>query len=236
MNARLALSVVLLAAAGSSALAVNIPAGYDLLSTDPGTYFNFGGNIGFVNFTGLPIDPSLYGTADTIIDRKQATDFPDFGDQPYNGDPKTGTDDTIPIEMIGLSLTSTAPVFIGDSFFDVWVTLDPNFHSDGFMHIQHQWNDAGDYQGTFDSSFTIYANARFVAVDNSAHFDIPIGGLTLTSTNTLWAHWPWGMFIPQVIEEHPGVGVHVAHSVEPAPGVAATGLLAAGFLTARRRR
>lgn len=234
MSTRLACSVVLLAAACSSALADNIPAGYDLLATDPGTYFNFGGSIGVVNFTGLPIDPVQYGVADTIIDRQQATDFPFIGDQPYNGDPTPGTDDTIPIEMLALSLVSTAPVFIGDSFFDVWVTLDPNVHSQGFMHIQHQWNDAGQYQGTFDSSLTIYANARFIAIAGGAQFDIPIGGLTLASTDTLWAHWPLGMFFPQVIEEHPGVGVHIAHIVPAAPSLAA-GLIGAGFLTARRR-
>ncbi|GMV26627.1 MAG: hypothetical protein AMXMBFR58_26580 [Phycisphaerae bacterium] len=231
------LCMVAVLAAGTTASAVNIPAGYDYLMTDPGTYFDFGPGIGPVNFRGVPIDPSTYGDADTIVERKAPAIFPAFGTDVYPNNPLAGTGVTIPIEMLALELASTAPIYIGESFFDVWVSLDPATPTLGAMTIEHQWTDTDGQtpEGTFDSFFDVFAIARFEPVGGGVGFEVPIQNLRLASTGTLWSHWPYGIYIDQVIEQHPGVGVHIAHSVEPAPATWLAIVCAAPIVAPRRR-
>src|SRR3981189_3533784 len=80
----------------------SVALGSDYFATQPGTHFNFGGGIGNVNFLGLPIGPF---NTDTIVQRK--------ADAVLGGA-------AIPIQLVGLSLKSAAPVNVGGSFFDVF--------------------------------------------------------------------------------------------------------------------
>ena len=90
--------------------AASVLLGSDYLTTLPGTFFDFPG-IGVVPLEGRPIGP---GNTDTIVQRQEDANLPGMG-----------SSDTIPIEMVALSLQSTAPVNIGGSFFDVFVELTP---------------------------------------------------------------------------------------------------------------
>ena len=112
--------------------------GSDYLQTQPGSSFDFGGFIGVVNFTGLPIGPGL---TDTIVQRQQNAYL----------DPD-GTAAPIPIQLVALSLESTAPVNVGGSFFDVFVTLDPSDASTGTMTISANAAGTG---GTFTSTLDV---------------------------------------------------------------------------------
>jgi hypothetical protein len=83
-----------------------IALGSDYFQTNS-TIIDFGGSIGPINLIGNPIGP---GNTDTIIQRQ--------ADAIINGP-------AIPIQLTALSLKSSAPVNIGGTFFDVFVTLDP---------------------------------------------------------------------------------------------------------------
>lgn len=85
--------------------ATNVPAGFDLLTTQPGAFFDLDGPGGFpaVDMTGVPLGtydfgsgPEPVNTTDTIVERLN----PAFG---------PGID-TIPIEMVSLQLVSAVPV------------------------------------------------------------------------------------------------------------------------------
>jgi hypothetical protein len=83
--------------------------GSDYFQSQAGTQFNFGGPIGLVNFMGLPIGP---GNTDTLVQRQ--------ADATINGS-------AIPLQMTALSLESLAPVNVGGSFFDAFVTTPLTF-------------------------------------------------------------------------------------------------------------
>src|SRR5579863_1083480 len=82
----------------------DVALGTDYFQTQAGTFFNFMGQT--IPLTGNPIGP---GMTDTIIERQS--------DAVLGG--------TTPIQITALSLESVAPVNIGGSFFDIFVTLDP---------------------------------------------------------------------------------------------------------------
>jgi hypothetical protein len=104
------------------------------------TVIDFGPPIGPVNLTGNPIGPA---NTDTIIQRQ--------ADAMIGGP-------TIPIQLTALSLMSSAPVNIGGTFFDVFVTLDPaNLDKDtGTMSVTGTLTG-----GTFDAFLTAYITAQF---------------------------------------------------------------------------
>jgi hypothetical protein len=232
-------AVVLAGTLVSPAYADEVLAGDDLIRTLPETNFNFGPGIGFVDFTGNPLDPNLYGVADTIIRRYDDTNFPAFGTNPWDGDQTPGTATTIDIELVALSLRSIEPVFVPgpDSFFDVFVTLDSELSSPGSMTLRHEWNDDGLFQGTFDSTFSIFADALFVPVGGGpGDFVVDIDNLTLSSTGALWNHdGPGGFYFPFVREEHPGFGVHSGEIV-PTPGPLTAFITGLTLCSVRRRR
>lgn len=203
-----------IAISSNTTWAVNIPAGYDYLLTQPGTEFN--SPFGLIPLKGRPINPSLYGQTDTIIHRLAPALFPLEGSNIYPGASTSGTEVTIPIEMVALELESVAPIDIGGSFFDVWVTLDTNTPSTGTMTISHEWADSSDLQpeGIFDSFFDVFAVVQFIPVAVGSSFQLPVH-LELSSQGNLWTHDPF--FILNVIEEiHPGVGVHRAVQIPEA--------------------
>src|SRR5262249_51221379 len=128
----LRIAVVLLFAAlaagrAGPAQAPSILPGARYLPPTPPSCLDFGAGIGVVGFIGRPISPSNMGTTDTIVQRKADAILP-----------VVGSSATIPIEMVALSLQSARPVNVGGSFFDVFVHLTPNTHSEGTMTIRHE--------------------------------------------------------------------------------------------------
>jgi len=191
--------------------------GSDYLQTQAGTDFNFGGSIGVVNFSGLPIGPGL---TDTIVQRQQDA-FVAPG----------GTAAPIPIQLVALSLESTAPVNVGGSFFDVFVTLAPSTASTGTMTISANAAATG---GTFNSTLDVFFDATFVPVTSGTTFVVP-GNDIFSNTGSSWSstitagtvvvagpvgdqnanqHSPLGAgqvdFYPTIINEiAPGQGEHI---------------------------
>jgi len=139
--------------------------GSDYFATLPGTHYNFGGGIGNVNFMGLPIGPF---NTDAIIQRR--------ADAPLGGP-------AIPIQIVALSLKSTAPVNVGGSFFDVFITLDPaNLANDtGTMSM------AGNTVtgGSFSSALNIFFQAHFQPVGGGSAFDV-FNQVNVTSSGNPW--------------------------------------------------
>lgn len=127
--------------------------GSDYLATIQPTWFDFGAPIGIVPFKGSPVGP---GNTDTIVQRLDDANLP-----------AVGTQATIDIEMVELSLVSIDPVNVGGQDFDVSVHLDPAQPSTGQMTIWHDWPDNGtsDPEGTFSSFFDdVFFKAEFTPV------------------------------------------------------------------------
>jgi hypothetical protein len=118
----LAVSVFAPAMRGAS-----IFAGSDYLTT-AAALFDFGAPIGPVALTG-GFGP---GVADTVVTRLEAAILPGVG-----------SSDTVAIQMRLLELRSFTPVFVGGSFFDVFVHLDPARPSTGTMAVSHEFPDNG---------------------------------------------------------------------------------------------
>jgi hypothetical protein len=145
-----------------------------LVTPSGGAVFNFvdplpGAGVVTVNFGGLaigtptapPPDGGYLGMADTVVNRLQ-----DVNTSPTGG--------TTPIEIVGLSLQSVAPVTIGGNNYDVFAGLQKYYDgttSTGTMTIRHENSDSDLTQGTWDSSFTIHG----VAIVATAGTLIPTG-------------------------------------------------------------
>lgn len=228
----------------AGAYADDVFAGFDRFSSVPGngdhthtfeagTWFDFTGlvpGLSFVDFEGV-------GAPDTIVERRQDAVFPFYGDNLWPGDPTPGTDTTIDIELVMLSLKSIEPVTVEGIDYDVFVTEDPGIESAGTMTLRHEWADSGDRrpEGTFDSEIWVYADVDFIPVDGGpGEFHVDIDGLPLTSFESLWSHGPGGEFVvSEILEVHIG---RANHPVTPAPATLA--LLGVGGLVGcgRRRR
>ncbi len=154
---------------GRAALADTVALGSDYFQTQAGTAFDFGAPIGVVNFIGLPIGPGL---TDTIVQR-QADATINVG--------------AIPIQLVGLSLQSTAPVNVGGNLYDVRVALDPaNLAKDtGKMAINGSL--AG---GTFDSSFDVFFAAHFAPVGGAPPLPDVLANVTLSQIGAPWGPTP----------------------------------------------
>ena len=147
----------------------SVALGSDYFATQPGTHFNFGGGIGDVNLLGLPIGPF---NTDTIIQRR--------ADAVLGGP-------AIPIQMVALSLKSAAPVNVGGSFFDVFITLDPaNLANDtGTMSIAGNTTTGG----TFTSALNVFFQAHFAPTGAGSAFDV-FNQVNITSSGTAWGPTP----------------------------------------------
>ena len=71
-------ALVLLSVPGK-AEALGVRLGSDYVVTQGGTFFDFGGSVGTINFEGVPIDPSNLGSADTVIQRLMDVPLPTQG-------------------------------------------------------------------------------------------------------------------------------------------------------------
>jgi hypothetical protein len=190
----------------NAARADSIGPGFDLFATAPGTMV-FIPNIGNVLLMGVPVGPF---NTDTIVQRKQ-------GISPLN----VGDTDTIPIELVALSLTSVHPIQIASSFFDVFVTLEPNTISSGQMTVNHE-NSGG---GTFDSFFDVFFEIKITDVQNPLATQTVHLQDRITGSGT-WSHtpppsypmdprYPSGRFYPNPLSEQ-GTNFSLFHNVTPA--------------------
>jgi len=142
--------------------------GTDYLQTQPGSNFNFGPGIGVVNFMGLPIGPAA---TDTKVQR--------HADANINGG-------FIPIQIVALSMESTAPVNVGGSFFDVFVTLDPANLGNDIGQMQINGSLGG---GTFTSFFDVFFDAHFAPVSTGQPFDV-FSSIALSNGGSSWSPTP----------------------------------------------
>ncbi|MFH0980246.1 MAG: GEVED domain-containing protein, partial [Planctomycetota bacterium] len=156
-----------------------IPPGQDCLETKAGgTWLQFGGTssippipadfffpgsqpyAGVVPMLGDPI-PGYIGAVNTVVERK------DYADVSIPYDPVT-----VLAEVKELHLKSQEPIIVdgppgrAESFFDVFVTLNPNVPSEGFMTIQSTGPGGGTFafRGREDGGFTLYPRFIFVPV------------------------------------------------------------------------
>jgi hypothetical protein len=176
-----ALIVCTTAAAQPTPATVVLGSDYFTTVYPPGGTDNFPG-IGSVTFKGLPVGP---GATDTIVQR--------IADVTINGG-------SAPVlNMAALSLESTAPVNLGGSFFDVFVTLDTrtNPATGGLLHpstgsIAINGTTAG---GTWNSTLDVFFEAHFLPVGGGTGFSVfngdpggPFGGapLVLMTTGADW--------------------------------------------------
>ena len=159
--------------AGAADIDPTVPSvalGSEYFASQPGTHFNFFGGIGDVNFLGLPIGPF---NTDTIIQRR-------IVDAVLGGP-------AIPIQIVGFSLKSAAPVNVGGTFFDVFVTLDPAQLSNDTGTMSIAGNPTAG--GTFSSALNVFFQAHFAPTGAGAAFDV-FNQVNLTSSGTAWGPTP----------------------------------------------
>ena len=137
---------------------------------------------GVIPFEGVPLGPGC--DADTIVERLSLATLPD----------PVPTSDTIPIELVALSLTSVDPITVGTTEWDIDVTLSSTDPSLGAMTIFH----SAPTGGTYDASIVICAVHTFTQVvgpspgttmvlENCADLGTP---LTVGVLGQLWGHDP----------------------------------------------
>ena len=174
--------------------------GSDPWATHPGTTFQdftdnpippgfFGPGsdpfLGRANFQGVPLGPDLLGNTDTIVNRLDKANF---------GGP-TGTD-TVPIEIVALSLVSSDPITVtyngGQSpeLWDVQVGLSDVPQQQGTMTI----TQADANGGTYDANLFVIPKFTFTRTDPPGGPLVLDGGLLnpqlvvdLSSTGAPWS-------------------------------------------------
>jgi len=128
--------------------------GSESLEQIPADFFGPGSDPfdGIICLKGKPIDP-CHSDTDTIIERLTPPDACGI----------------VELEIVSLDLVSTAPItvtyyggsFPADSFFDVYVTLNPIFDSNGIMKGTKTHANGG----TYDSVFNVQPRFEFREVD-----------------------------------------------------------------------
>jgi hypothetical protein len=180
-----------------AALASDVGPGFDLFETVSGqTFQDFSGTpipAGFfdpgsepftetVHFKGMPLNPSL-GTTDTLVVRKAIAPLP----------PPLPASDTVPIELVALSLTSVAPITVTldqgpPQKWNVWVFPSPSASTDGQITIHH----TDDRGGAFYSLLPVTPLFVFVRPRDQAVRILDGGPLGLTipfvAADVPWCH------------------------------------------------
>jgi hypothetical protein len=166
---------------------VPIPADFFGPGSDPFT--------GIVDLQGLPLGsttecPSGLGNADTIVRRLQNATLPSIG-----------SSDTVPIELVELSLVSTQPITVtyngGQSpeTWDVTLTLSQSATSTGTMTIDKTVADGGIFGMTID----LEPRFVFTRVSDSATMILDFPGTwtdTLSTANVPWVYNAIGFACP----------------------------------------
>jgi hypothetical protein len=154
----------------------------------------FNGRVTFKG--GAPINPSQFGTADTVIKRLQSVQVP--------GDTA--------LEVIGISFVSASPITVnyanGSTTCNVSVSKSTVRTSGGTMHF--------NADGTFTSSLTIYPKYTFNCGNGNYTHDTGSTGsfsINLSSTNGTWSQ------SGRVTVINPGSeqDLLASHNVVPAP-------------------
>ena len=154
------------------ARADNIALGTDYFQTNTGTIFDFGSPIGMVTFMGVPIGP---GATDTIIQR--------LSDATIGGGP-------VPIEIVALSLASTAPVTIGGTTYNVMVGLAPGATG---MQDMGTINISGTTAGgTFTSSLDVFFDTHFMPISGPGAAFYVFNDVLLSNPGAPWSPTPPG--------------------------------------------
>jgi hypothetical protein len=193
MNRTLKTLIGVLIAACAPARADVILAGSDYFETIPPTYFApLSGpplNLPSPDLVGLPIGP---GSTDTIVRR--------LGDCPIALG-LAGSQCTIPIEMVALSLQSVvAPMVV--------LRESPTQTSAGQMTITSDGSGTG---GTFTSFFDIFVE---LSIDGGNTFNLLGPPIHLESSDTPWTIQPHGILVPGLVGD-PDANLHVNPSVCP---------------------
>lgn len=132
--------------------------------------------IGTLYLKGLAIEPSI-DSADTVIRRLDTASLP-----------FDGAVDTIPIELVALSLVSVQPIVVGPRQYDVFMSLAPEALSPGSMTITRN-NDNG---GTFAAHLQV--KPVFVFRDTFDGSTVELNGLAPIPMNwtapTTWEVGP----------------------------------------------
>ena len=185
-----------------------IKAGFDYFETQPGTYQDFSATPippdffdpgsdpfdGTIDFLGEPLDPAV-STADTIVERQADVrprhPFPSF--------------DTVPIEIVALSLVSASPITVTYSGgspeqWNVKVELSKNAsQAQGNMSIVKTTSRGG----TFDSLLPVTPMLTFTRVGDGAVRVLDLGEIGLRLPFQAF-QVPWTHSVPRDLYESRG--------------------------------
>lgn len=187
-----------------------VPAGFDLFETDsstsfqdfsetpiPAGFFDQGSEpfVGRITFEGVPIDPAQLGTTDTIVERQTDALLP----------PPYPSSDTIPIELVELSLVSVEPIVVQvgrtTQVWDVNVGVSRVVNSTGEMTITKVDNGGG----TFSSTLYVQPVFTFTRLKDGAVRQLDTGALRLPPLEFVAKDVPWRRTCPPEVLEVPGV-------------------------------
>ena len=159
---------------GAPARADTVLLGSDYLETVQPTFFI---PLGPLNpLAGLPIGP---GTTDTIVRRRGDCSLSLFG---------AGSNCTIPIEMVALSLISVVNPMVR-------LRESPTLQSTGMMTMTSDGSGTG---GTFASFFDVFVE---LSLDGGLNF-APVPQLQLQSSGTQWTTLEQGLLVPGLFDHY----------------------------------